>query len=129
MDFKLVEVTQEMRDKWLHDEIMDKGLLGAVKEQLDEWVDICHPLGYLGFSEAIERAQNITDLIKKCAEIERKHPNSEFIEYEEFPDNLPEPEEDNPVVGVKLNLNGSWTEVREKDKWYTDPITKAGDAD
>ena len=129
MDFKLVEVTQEMRDKWLHGEIMDKGLLGAVKEQLDEWVNICHPLGYLGFSEAMERAQNITDLIKKCAEIERKHPNSEFIEYEEFPDNLPEPEEDNPVVGVKLNLNGSWSEVREKDKWYTDQITKAGDAE
>lgn len=96
MDFKLVEFTQEMRDKWLHDEIMGKGLLGAVKEQLDEWVIICHPLGYLGFSEATERARNITDLIKKCAEIERKHPNSEFIEYEEFPDNLPEPEEDNP---------------------------------
>ena len=35
--------------------------------------------------------------------------------------------ENNPIVGVKLNLDGSWSEVREKDKWYTDPITKAGD--
>ena len=69
MDFKLVEDTQEMRDKWLHDEIMDKGLLGAVKEQLDEWVSICHPLGYQGFSEAIERAQNITDLIKNALKL------------------------------------------------------------
>lgn len=24
--------------------------------------------------------------------------------------------ENNPVVGVKLNLDGSWSEVREKDK-------------
>lgn len=112
---RIVVVTQEMRDKWLHDEIMNKGLLGAVKEQLDEWVDILHPLGYLGFSESIERAQNITDLIKKCAEIERKHPNSEFIEYEEFPDDLPEPEEDNSVVGVKLNPDKTWSAVYEKE--------------
>ena len=114
-DAKIVVVTKEMRDKWLHDEVMNKGLLGAVKEQLDEWVNICHPLGYLGFSEAIERAQNITDLIKKCAELERKHPHSEFIEFEEFPDNLPEPEEDNPVVGVKLNPDKSWSAVHEKE--------------
>ena len=33
----------------------------------------------------------------------------------------------NPIIGVKLNLDGSWSEVREKDKWYTDPITNAGD--
>ncbi len=93
-DAKIVVVTPEMRDKWLHDEIMNKGLLGAVKEQLDEWVGTCRALNYQGFSEATERAQNITDLIKKCAEIERKHPNSEFIEYEEFPDDLPDPEDD-----------------------------------
>lgn len=93
-EFKLVEVTPEMRDKWLHDEIMNKGLLGAVKEQLDEWVGSCHALNYQGFSEAVERAENITDLIKKCAELSRKRPHTEFIEYEEFPDDLPEPEED-----------------------------------
>ena len=93
MDFKLVEVTQEMRDKWLHDEIMNKGLLGAVQEQLDEWVSICRALNYQGFCEAMERAENITCLIKKCAELERKHPHTEFIEYEEFPDDLPEPED------------------------------------
>ena len=93
-DAKIVEVTPEMRDKWLHDEVMNKGLLGAVEEQLDEWVSICHALNYQGFSEATERAENIIDMIKKCAELERKHPHSEFIEYEEFPDDLPEPEED-----------------------------------
>ena len=114
-DEKIVIVTQEMHDKWLHDEVMNKGLLGAVKEQLDEWVDICHPLGYLGFSEAIERAQNITDLIKKCAELSRKRPHTEFIEYEEFPDDLPEPEDDNPVIGVKLNPDNSWSAVYEKE--------------
>ncbi len=93
-DAKIVVVTPEMRDKWLRDEVMNKGLLGAVQEQLDEWVSICRALNYLGFGEAMERAENITDLIKKCAELERKHPNSEFIEYEEFPDDLPEPEEE-----------------------------------
>ena len=30
-------------------------------------------------------------------------------------DNLPEPEENNPIVGVKLNLDGSWSGVRKKD--------------
>jgi len=55
---KIVEVTPEMREKWLHDEIMNKGLLGAVNEQLDEWVVICRALNYQGFSEAIERAEN-----------------------------------------------------------------------
>lgn len=93
MDFKLVEVTPEMRDKWLHDEVMNKGLLGAVQEQLDEWVSICRALNHQGFGEAMERAENITDLIKKCAELERKHPHSEFIEIEKFPDDLPEPED------------------------------------
>ena len=92
-DAKIVVVTKEMRDKWLHDEIMNKGLLGAVTEQLDEWVGICHALSYQGFGEAMERAGNITDLIKKCAELDRKHPHTEFIEYEEFPDDLPEPED------------------------------------
>ena len=92
-DFRLAEVTPEMHDKWLHDEIMNKGLLIAVRDQLDEWVCTCRALNYTGFSEATERAQNITDLIKKCAELERKHPHTEFIEYEEFPDDLPEPED------------------------------------
>ncbi len=92
-DAKIVVVTPEMRDKWLHDEVMNKGLLGAVQEQLDEWVSICRALNYQGFGEAMERAENITALIKKCAELERKHPHTEFIEYEEFPDDLPEPED------------------------------------
>ena len=92
-DGKIVAVTPEMRDKWLHDEVMNKGLLGAVQEQLDEWVSTCRALNYQGFGEAMERAENITDLIKKCAELERKHPHSEFIELEEFPDDLPEPED------------------------------------
>ena len=92
-DAKIVVLTPEMRDKWLHDEVMNKGLLGAVQEQLDEWVSTCRALNFQGFCEAMERAENITALIKKCAELERKHPHTEFIEYEEFPDDLPEPED------------------------------------
>ena len=63
-EFKLVKVTPEEHKEWCRQQIKEKGLREAVKEQLDELVDICHPLGYMGFSEATERAQNILDLIE-----------------------------------------------------------------
>ena len=63
-EYKLKEITPAEHREWCMEQIKKNGLYGAVKEQLDEWVDICHPLGYLGFSEATERAQNILDLIE-----------------------------------------------------------------
>lgn len=72
MSLKLVKVTPEMHDKWLHEKIITKGLRGSVKEQLDGLIDICHSLDYMGFSEVTERAQIIIDLIEKYAEISKK---------------------------------------------------------
>ena len=63
-DFKLVEITPEEHKEWCKQQIAEKGLYKAVEEQIDEWVSVCHPLGYRGFSEATERAQNILDLIE-----------------------------------------------------------------
>lgn len=71
---KIIVFTPQMREQWLKDEILNKGLLGAVEDQLDEWVAICRGLNYVGFSEATERAVNIIDLIKKNDEIyNRRH--------------------------------------------------------
>lgn len=61
---KIVKITPMQHNEWLKNQIKEKGLYYAVKEQLDDLVDICHPLGYLGFSEATERAMNILDLIE-----------------------------------------------------------------
>ncbi len=58
--------------------IDDDGIIFCIKEQLDEWVSICHPLGYLGFSESIERAQNIMDFLNTYIELKRKYPNTDF---------------------------------------------------
>jgi len=63
-EFKIVEITPAEHREWCKQQIKENGLYGAIKEQLDEWVGICHPLGQIGFSEATERAQNILDLIE-----------------------------------------------------------------
>ena len=63
-EYKLVEVTPEEHKEWCKQQIREKGLYNAVKEQLDEWVGICRPLNYVGFSEATERAMNVLDLIE-----------------------------------------------------------------
>ena len=62
-EFKLKVITNEEHMELCKKEIEKKGLYNAVKEQLDEWVEICHPLGYLGFIEASEKAINVLDLI------------------------------------------------------------------
>ena len=62
--YTLKQITPEEHEAWCKKQIEEKGLDGSVKEQLDEWVSICHPLGYMGFGEAIERATTILDLIK-----------------------------------------------------------------
>ena len=63
-EFKIVEITPVEHREWCKKQIKEKGLRGAVEEQLDELVSVCRPLGYMGFSEATERAQNILDLIE-----------------------------------------------------------------
>ena len=63
-EFKIVEVTPKQHKEWCKKQIEENGLYNAVKEQVDEWVSICHSLGYIGFGEATERAQNILDLIE-----------------------------------------------------------------
>lgn len=62
--YTIKEITPAEHREWCNEQIKKNGLYGAVKEQLDEWVDICHGLGYLGFSESTERAKNILDLIE-----------------------------------------------------------------
>ena len=63
-EFTIKEITPEEHKEWCKEQIKNHGLYGAVEEQLDEWVGICNQLGYSGFSEATERAQNILDLIE-----------------------------------------------------------------
>lgn len=69
---KLKVITEKEHKEWCRKEIKEKGLTGAVQDQLDEWVSICHPLGYLGFSESVERAQNIMDMIKEYEKGEKR---------------------------------------------------------
>ena len=65
---KIKVVTPEEHKEWCKQQIKEHGLYNAVKDQLDEWVSICHPLGYMGFGEATERAMNVLDLIEAFTE-------------------------------------------------------------
>ena len=72
------EITPDEYARNLKNQIHEDGVIKAIREQLDEWVDICHPLGYLGFSEAVERAQTIMDLMNTYIELKREYPNADF---------------------------------------------------
>lgn len=87
------EITPDEYARVLKDQIHDAGIKKAIREQLDEWVSICHPLGYLGFSEAVEMAQNIMDLLNTYIDLKRRFPNSDLEnEPEEF--HIPDEEEE-----------------------------------
>ena len=62
-EFKLVEITPEEFRKECKKRIEQDGLYKAVQEELDEIVGISHALGYLQFSETLERSQTILELI------------------------------------------------------------------
>lgn len=72
------EISPEEYAKNLRTQIDDDGIIKCVKDQVDEWVSICHPLGYLGFSESIERAQTIMDLLNTYIEMKKKHPKTDY---------------------------------------------------
>ena len=71
-------ITPKEHKEWLKKKISKDGIVDSIQEQLDEWVDICHSLGYLGFSEAIERAQNITDLLNTYIKMKHKNPTINY---------------------------------------------------
>ena len=85
-------VTPEEHKQWCKQQIEDKGLYNAVKEQLDEWMDLCHNLSYGAFSESTEHAMNILDFIETFGEIhgvynpdnpenaDKSHPDTEEIQ-------------------------------------------------
>ncbi len=68
---ELKEISREEWRQHLVDMIRQYGLFEAVKQELDELVTICHPLGYLGFSEATERSENILGLIQSYLNMEK----------------------------------------------------------
>jgi hypothetical protein len=91
-EFTIHVVTPEEHKQWCKQQIEEKGLYNAVKEQLDEWMDICHHLDYRAFSESTEHAMNILDFIETFGEIhgvynpenqnntDNPHPDTEKIQ-------------------------------------------------
>ena len=63
---------------------------------------ICHPLGYLGFSEAVERAQTIMDLLKTYIDLKREYPKADF-EHEVL--HIPDEVEDETDDGTGIDLS------------------------
>lgn len=63
-EFKIVEITPAEHREWCEQQIKEKGLMGSVREQLDEIVGLCRAMDYSGFGDVTLRAQNITDLIE-----------------------------------------------------------------
>lgn len=72
------EITPDEYARNLKNQIHDDGIIKAIREQLDEWVDICRPLGYLGFAEAMEHAQTTMDLLNIYIDLKRKYPSTDF---------------------------------------------------
>ena len=62
-------VTPEEHKAWCKQQIQEKGLYHAVKEQIDGWMELCHGLSYGAFGESTEHAMNILDFIETFGKI------------------------------------------------------------
>ena len=83
-------VTPEEKKQWFVNELKEKGLYEAVKDQLDELMIDCRALDYLGFSHAVECSCNILDLIQTFVD------NYGFLWGEDNPKTNPECEDCTP---------------------------------
>jgi len=71
-EFKIVEITPAEHREWCEQQIKEKGLMGSVREQLDEIVGLCRAMDYSGFGDVtFQRMMDISAVMLADAELKK----------------------------------------------------------